>query len=71
MEQVKVNAIIPVEMRSLLHTMASEYKTTVQQIIWTLLAFGMKNMTAKEIRRVLAVYAKNSPTRKYQRTKPI
>ncbi len=67
---VKVNAVIPEETRSLLRSMAIEYGCTVQRMVATVIAFGMRNMTSREIRRVLSITQKKSPTKQYRRTKP-
>lgn len=69
-EQVKVNAVIPDETRETIRAMALEYGTTVQRIVGTLIGYGVRNMTAKEVRGSLAKSAKNSPTKQYVRTKP-
>jgi hypothetical protein len=71
MEQVKVNAIIPEADREVIHGMAREYETTVQRMVAILIGYGIRDMTAKQIRQAVKLAAQKSPTRKYQRTKPI
>jgi hypothetical protein len=67
---VKVNAVIPQDTRELLRVMAIEYQTTVQRIVASLLGYGLRNMTPRQIKLSVKLAAEKSPTKQYRRTKP-
>lgn len=50
--------------------MTVQYGATVQRVVSALIRYGLRNMTAKEIRKTLAAIQKQSGTGQYQRTKP-
>lgn len=58
------------ETQDAIRSMTVQYGATVQRVVSALIGYGLRNMTAKEIRKTLAAIQKQSGTGQYQRTKP-
>lgn len=54
----------------MVRVMAREYGTTVQRVVASLIGFGIKNMTPRQIKLSVKLASEKSPTKQYRRTKP-